>query len=93
MEQKEAISLDKAAHLVSTFERSFLHIRPTFHPSGIQGEIAGKSSNVAFAAKRIVQIHNAELRADCCRVVVTVMDGMCTPMLLMWLSELTFQCS
>ncbi|KAJ5786483.1 uncharacterized protein N7503_011695 [Penicillium pulvis] len=75
MEQKEAISLDKAAHLVSTFERSFLHIRPTFHPSGIQGEIAGKSSNVAFAAKRIVQIHNAELRADCCQVVVTVMDA------------------
>lgn len=75
MEQKETTSGEKAAHLVSAFEKSFLHIRPTFHPSGIQGEIAGKSSNVAFAARRIVEIHHAELKMDCCNVVVTVMDG------------------
>lgn len=75
MEQKETASLDKAAHLVSMFEQSFLHIRPTFHPSGIQGEIAGKSSNVAFAANRIVEIHHAELKTGCCDVMVTVMDG------------------
>ncbi|KAJ5641932.1 hypothetical protein N7490_005932 [Penicillium lividum] len=81
MEQKEAIALDKAAHLVSTFETFFLHVRPTFHPAGVQGEIAGKSSNVAFAAKRIVQVHNTELSADCCKVVVTVMDVRCADLL------------
>lgn len=75
MEQKEATALEKAEHLVSTFERSFLHVRPTFHPAGIKGEIAGKSSNVAFAANRIVEIHRAELSGEYCNVVVTVMDG------------------
>lgn len=75
MEQKEVTALEKADHLVSTFERSFLHVRPTFHPAGIQGEIAGKSSNVAFAANRIVEIHRAELSGEYCNVVVTVMDG------------------
>lgn len=75
MEQKEDTAADKAAHLVSFFEKSFLHIRPTFHPPGVPGEIAGKSSNVAFAARRIVEIHRADLKMDCCNVVVTVMDG------------------
>ncbi|KAJ5737737.1 uncharacterized protein N7483_002862 [Penicillium malachiteum] len=75
MEQKEVTALDKAAHLVSKFEHSFLHIRPTFHPAGIQGEIAGKSSNVAFAANRIVEIHHADLNGDSCNIMVTVMDA------------------
>ncbi|KAJ5272384.1 hypothetical protein N7478_007509 [Penicillium angulare] len=75
MEQKETTSLDKAAHLVSIFEQTFLHVRPTFHPSGIQGEIAGKSSNVAFAANRIVEFHHEELKVDSCNVMVTVMDA------------------
>lgn len=77
MEQKEDTSSDKAGHLVSKFEKSFLHICSTFHPSGIKGEIAGKSSNVAFAARRIVEIHRDELNEDSCNVVVTVMDGKC----------------
>ena len=75
MEQKEATASDKAAHLVSMFEKSFLHIRSTFHPTGIPGEIAGKSSNVACAARTIIEIHRPELKLDCCNVVVTVMDG------------------
>lgn len=75
MEQKENISRDKAGHLISMFEKCFLHIRSTFHPSGVQGEIAGKSSNVACAARHIVEIHRNELKLDCCNVVVTVMDG------------------
>lgn len=75
MEQKEATAIDKASHLVSKFEKSFLHIRSTFHPSDIPGEIAGKSSNVACAARSIIEIHRPELKMDCCNVVVTVMDG------------------
>ncbi|KAJ5664939.1 uncharacterized protein N7477_007387 [Penicillium maclennaniae] len=75
MEQKETESSDKAGHLVTKFEKSFLHICSTFHPSGIRGEIAGKSSNVAWAARRIVEIHRTDLNEDNCNVVVTVMDA------------------
>ncbi|OQD74255.1 hypothetical protein PENDEC_c011G01481 [Penicillium decumbens] len=75
MEQKEDSSSDKAGHLVTKFERSFLHICITFHPSGVKGEIAGTSSNVAFAARRIVEIHRTDLNEDSCNVVVTVMDA------------------
>lgn len=76
MEQKEAIAADKAGHLVSTFEHCFLDIHTTFHPAGIKGEIAGKSSNVACAARRIMEVYRTELKVDCCNVMVTVMDGM-----------------
>lgn len=77
MEQKESDAHDKAAKLLSFFEGSFLDIQSTFHPCNLPGEIAGKSSNVAFAARHIVQVHRAELSA--CNVIVTVMDGeLCT---------------
>lgn len=75
MEQKEESAPEKAAKLTAAFEKSFLHVRSTFHPSGVQGEIAGKSSNVAFAARRIVEIHRADLKAEACNVIATVMDG------------------
>lgn len=75
MEQKEATASEKASHLMSMFEKSFLNIRPTFHATGVPGEIAGKSSNVACAARAIIEVHRPELKMDCCNVVVTVMDG------------------
>ncbi|CAL5871470.1 uncharacterized protein PFLUO_LOCUS5721 [Penicillium psychrofluorescens] len=75
MEQKEESAPEKAAKLTAAFEKSFLHVRSTFHPSGVQGEIAGKSSNVAFAARRIVEIHRADLKAEACNVIATVMDA------------------
>lgn len=77
MEQKESDVRDKAAKLLASFEGSFLDIQSTFHPCNLPGEIAGKSSNVAFAARHIVQVHRAELSS--CNVIVTVMDGeLCT---------------
>jgi hypothetical protein len=75
MEQKENAAIDKAAQLVSLFEKSFLNIQTTFHPAGIRGEIAGKSSNVAFAARRIVEVYRTALQLESCNVMVTVMDG------------------
>ena len=75
MEQKETDAADKAQELISKFEKSFLHVRSTHHPAGLQGEIAGKSSNVAFAARQIVHVHRAELSAGSCNVIITVMDG------------------
>lgn len=41
----------------------------------LPGEIAGKSSNVAFAARHIVQVHRTELSTGSCNVIATVMDG------------------
>lgn len=76
MEHKEAASMVKAAQLTSAFEHCFLDMQSTFHPSGIPGEIAGKSSNVAFAAQRIIEVHRSALRMDACNVMVTVMDGL-----------------
>ncbi|KAJ9353463.1 glycosyl transferase family group 2-domain-containing protein [Paecilomyces variotii] len=75
MEQKESSAAAKAARLLSEFEKSFLHIGATFHPSGLVGEIAGKSSNVAFAARHILEAHRTALRAEPCNVLVTVMDA------------------
>lgn len=75
MEQKEVGAADKAAKLMSLFENAFLQIRPTFHPAGLPGEIAGKGSNVAFAAHRIIEVHRADLTHGLCNVIITVMDG------------------
>ncbi|KAF4212100.1 hypothetical protein CNMCM8980_002093 [Aspergillus fumigatiaffinis] len=75
MEQKEAGVAEKAAKLASAFEPSFRHIHATFHPANLPGEIAGKSSNVAFAARHIMEVHRAELDSGHCDVIVTVMDA------------------
>lgn len=76
MELKETAGVVKATQLISSFKDSFLDVQSTFHPSGVRGEIAGKSSNVAFAAQRIIEVHRPALQADDCKVVVTVMDGL-----------------
>ncbi|KAL4750063.1 hypothetical protein BDW72DRAFT_213611 [Aspergillus terricola var. indicus] len=75
MEEKEAWAAEKAEELVCSFEKSFALIQPTFHPTGLPSEIAGKSSNVAFAARHITQVHQADLEADTCDVIITVMDA------------------
>jgi len=75
MEEKEAEAPSKAATLISVFEKAFLNIRSTFHPAGLPGEIAGKGSNVAYAARRIIQIHRANPNVKLNNVIITVMDG------------------
>ncbi|KAE8349682.1 glycosyl transferase family group 2-domain-containing protein [Aspergillus coremiiformis] len=75
MEQKEIGAFEKAETLSSTYEKSFRCIHSTFHPAGLPGEIAGKSSNVAFAAQHIAQVHRAALISGACNVIVTVMDA------------------
>jgi hypothetical protein len=72
MEQKERNSDEKATLLISGFESKFLAMHATFHPSGLEGEIAGKSSNVAFAAQEIFRHHRGECeKAD---TIITVID-------------------
>lgn len=76
MEEKENEAVEKAKTLISSFGNSFYAIHATFHPVGLPGEIAGKSSNVAYAAREITNLHRHELSEDNCKVVITVMDGM-----------------
>jgi len=40
--------------LVKYFDDKFYRMTVTVHPQGIEGEIRGKSSNVAYAAKQMV---------------------------------------
>jgi hypothetical protein len=72
MEQKERASAEKAFILTSSFASKFLEIRATFHPTGLAGEIAGKSSNVAFAAQEIFR--NCHSECDKSDTIITVID-------------------
>ena len=71
MEEKEAGAPSKAKLLVAEFAQCFLAIRATVHPFGVPGEAAGKSSNVAFAARKIFASHERDGQD----VLITVMDG------------------
>ena len=56
MEETEFNSQDKAYRLILDFRDSFYEIRFTIHPKMIDGEIRGKSSNVAWAAQQMARI-------------------------------------
>ncbi|RDW92830.1 glycosyltransferase family 2 protein [Aspergillus mulundensis] len=75
MEEKEVGAAEKAERLVSLYKRSFALVQATLHPPGLPSEIVGKSSNVAFAARHIGQVHQAELESGSCNVIITVMDA------------------
>lgn len=52
MEAREAGAVQKAQQLVAEFRSSFKDIGYTLHPGGIDGEAAGKSSNLAWAIRQ-----------------------------------------
>ena len=72
MEEKEVGSMIKAKLLINEFEKRFFSIKSSIHPYALPGETAGKSSNVAFAARRVFANH----QGDAQDVIITVMDGM-----------------
>jgi hypothetical protein len=74
MEQKEIKAPEKAVTLISTFQGQFRDICGTFHPAGLPREISGKGSNVAWAAKHIVETRR-DVSMDARDVIITVMDG------------------
>jgi hypothetical protein len=76
MEQKETGAINKATELISQFEMVFSCIQATFHPFGVVGEIAGKSSNVAYAARHIMNVHAREGDPGVMDTLITVIDGM-----------------
>ena len=73
MEQKETGSPVKAASLIAAFENQFLAIQSTFHPPDLPAEVAGKGSNVAFAARIVFERHQMEHNKN--DVIITVIDG------------------
>jgi len=64
----------KATRLVNEFSKKFRSIDFTVHPSDIPGEVAGKGSNVAWAARKLSEKYMINQRKD---VIVTGIDGMC----------------
>jgi hypothetical protein len=74
MEEREAGSSEKAGLLADEYGRCFLDIVYSLHPAGIPGESAGKSSNVAWAA-RFMAAREMDNPQRLSRQVVTVMDS------------------
>lgn len=69
MEMAEEGSEQKAIALVEKYKDKFLGIIYTLHPTGLPGEIRGKSSNTSFAARHLVGS-----RPDS-REILTIMDA------------------
>lgn len=70
MEESEPDCVQKANTLVDQYREDFYDIRFTVHPSGRDGEIRGKSSNVAWAAQQMAKIGNIHSNQ-----IMTVMDA------------------
>ena len=51
MEAREAEAPGKSERLIAQFHGAFAGIFATFHPAGLPGELAGKGSNEAWAAR------------------------------------------
>ncbi|KAJ3074611.1 hypothetical protein HDU98_010799 [Podochytrium sp. JEL0797] len=69
MESAETEAETKAMALVSRYIDSFLQIVYTIHPRGLEGETAGKHSNVSWAARQMTR-KSKNVDTD----VITVMD-------------------
>ena len=72
MEQRDPDAQATAESLINTFKDSFHNMSYTLHPGDIEGEVAGKSSNVSWAARQLSHNYvDTESRRNC---VITVMD-------------------
>ncbi len=75
MEEREKDAAAKAESLTIAFESRFLHIITTFHPKDIAGEVAGKSSNEAWAAREAYKTLVVGHGYDINQMVITIMDA------------------
>jgi hypothetical protein len=72
MEQRDPDAKATAEVLINSFKGAFRNMSYTLHPSDISGEVAGKSSNVSWAARQLSHNYvDTESRRNC---VITVMD-------------------
>lgn len=72
MEHRDPDGETVATQLILIFSQSFRNISFTLHPGDISGEVAGKSSNVSWAARQLS--HNYVDNDSRRRCVITVMD-------------------
>ncbi|KAL2168106.1 hypothetical protein VTG60DRAFT_370 [Thermothelomyces hinnuleus] len=72
MEQREHNAEAKAASFANEFSKKFRSIDFTVHPSDIPGELAGKGSNMAWAARKLSEKYSLGQRKD---VIVTGIDA------------------
>jgi len=70
MEGSEAQAVVKAKTLVRMYQDHFSLIIFTIHPSGLDGEVRGKSSNVSWAVSQVDKIKEFGENA-----VLTIMDS------------------
>jgi hypothetical protein len=73
-EERDADAPDRAARLSARFARHFGHWLVTMHPD-VPGEVKGKSSNLAWAARRIEEELIGQSRLDDGSLLVTVCDA------------------
>jgi hypothetical protein len=72
MEASEAGSEEKAMGLIRLYSDKFREIVFTIHPTGLEGEIRGKSSNVAWASRQMALLSGPKAHKY---EVLTVMDA------------------
>ncbi len=75
MEAREAEAPGKAARLTAQFQGAFAGMFATFHPAGIPGELAGKGSNEAWAAREAHKRLIEQDGEDISRYTITSCDA------------------
>ena len=76
MEQREAGADLKALELINDYAKQFRYMDFTVHPPDLPGELAGKGSNVNWAARKLSERYPVSSRKD---VIVTGIDGTYAP--------------
>jgi len=69
MEESEEKHKTKALMLITEFEDKFEHMLYTVHPQKVEGEMAGKASNVNYAARQCYSMFKED------NIIVTISDA------------------
>ncbi len=75
MEERATGSKKRANELIKKFENRFGKLMAIFHPDGIKGEVRGKASNEAWAAKKVKKILIDQEGHDIKKVTITSCDA------------------
>lgn len=76
MEAREVGAEAKAQQLIAEFRSSFKDIGFALHPGGIDGEAAGKSSNLAWAVRQAWnELKDEGDEERIARTIITVIDS------------------
>jgi hypothetical protein len=75
MEERSAGAHERANELLQKFKGRFGRLEAIYHPDGIVGEIKGKASNEAWAAKEIKKILVDQQKIDIKNITITSCDA------------------